>query len=80
MLKSEVTVDLRQQRCPLAFVNAKLAILSHPGPAPLTLLISDPGTRRDVPRWLEKSGYHFELLPERENALPVRVLSKQLGN
>ncbi|GAA5189737.1 sulfurtransferase TusA family protein [Ferrimonas gelatinilytica] len=80
MSKSELTLDLRQERCPLAFVKAKLAIQAHDAMAPLTILISDPGTRRDVPRWLEKTGYHFELLTDPVDGLRVRVLSKQLGN
>ncbi|SHH25093.1 sulfurtransferase TusA family protein [Ferrimonas marina] len=55
------TVDLRQERCPLAFVKAKLAIRDRdPGQA-LAILISDPGTRRDVPRWLQKVGIEYEL-------------------
>ncbi|WP_345334560.1 sulfurtransferase TusA family protein [Ferrimonas pelagia] len=64
------TVDLRQLRCPLAFVHAKLAIQARADGKPLTLLISDPGTAKDVPRWLDKIGSRYEWL-EAERILRV---------
>ncbi|QIZ76913.1 sulfurtransferase TusA family protein [Ferrimonas lipolytica] len=71
--EQELIVDLRKLRCPMAFVQAKLAILSRQQGKPLVLLLSDRGTRTDVPRWLEKKQITFNILADHKAEMSVRI-------
>ncbi|MBY5990943.1 sulfurtransferase TusA family protein [Ferrimonas balearica] len=53
-------LDLRQERCPMAMVKVKLALKQRQSGESLQFLLSDPGSRRDVPRWLDKVGIPYE--------------------
>ncbi|ADN75475.1 SirA-like protein [Ferrimonas balearica DSM 9799] len=57
-------LDLRQQRCPMAMVETKLAIRARAPGQVLRVLLSDPGSRRDVPRWLDKVGIPYQVLED----------------
>ncbi|MBW3164068.1 sulfurtransferase TusA family protein [Ferrimonas balearica] len=57
-------LDLRQQRCPMVMVETKLAIRARAPGQVLRVLLSDPGSRRDVPRWLDKVGIPYQVLED----------------
>ncbi|MCL1126960.1 sulfurtransferase TusA family protein [Shewanella surugensis] len=52
-------IDLTSDVCPLALVKLKLA-LKQPLGGPLLVLLSDPGSKQDVPSFLKKKGYRYE--------------------
>ncbi|MBY6186630.1 sulfurtransferase TusA family protein [Marinobacter hydrocarbonoclasticus] len=57
-------LDLRQERCPMAMVRTKLAVRDRAPGQVLRVLLSDPGSRRDVPRWLDKMGIAYRILED----------------
>ncbi|EKE76181.1 sulfurtransferase TusA family protein [Gallaecimonas xiamenensis] len=52
--------DLRRYRCPMALVQAKIAIGRWPGDAPLVLLLAEKASTEDLCRWLCAQGQPFE--------------------
>ncbi len=48
----------------MAMVKTKLAIRAREPGHVLRVLLSDPGSRRDVPRWLDKVAIPYEILED----------------
>ncbi|TKB49026.1 sulfurtransferase TusA family protein [Ferrimonas sediminicola] len=68
-------VDLTRYRCPMAFVQAKLA-MKRLGPGePLTLIVSDPGILRDLPPYARRCG--FRVNTEARPGATAVILSPQ---
>ncbi|WP_028115660.1 sulfurtransferase TusA family protein [Ferrimonas senticii] len=65
-------VDVRHLRCPMAFVQIKLA-LQRQTQRPLLLLLSDSGTRRDVPRWLDKNQISYCVVEDTDQQLQLKL-------
>ncbi|MBY5921071.1 sulfurtransferase TusA family protein [Ferrimonas balearica] len=59
-------LDLRQERCPMAMVQTKLAVRARLPGQVLRVLLSDQGSRRDVPRWLDKVAIPYRILEDGE--------------
>ncbi|EOD80262.1 hypothetical protein D515_00835 [Grimontia indica] len=57
------SLDLREQRCPMALLLAKRACASLKQGQQIALYITDSGALKDIPRYLEKSGFEFECQP-----------------
>ncbi|WP_051215816.1 sulfurtransferase TusA family protein [Ferrimonas futtsuensis] len=53
-------VDLSAYRCPMAFVQAKLAMKDLGQDQALELLISDPATLRDLIPYARRCGFSVE--------------------
>lgn len=54
-----VEVDARQLRCPMPLLRARQAIRGL-GPEDVLLVVAtDPGSRRDIPAWLEQAGHQL---------------------
>ncbi|MFI3246067.1 MAG: sulfurtransferase TusA family protein [Ferrimonas sp.] len=66
-------VDLRHLRCPMAFVQAKLAVVERHRQRPLQLLLSDHGTRLDVPQWLNKNKITFTVLVDDSSGMLLHI-------
>ncbi|MCE2593415.1 sulfurtransferase TusA family protein [Motilimonas cestriensis] len=64
------TLDCRDLSCPMPLINMRQWLAKAHPPAQLTLLVSDPGSKQDVPRYLIKHGIQFE-----REELPSAVLS-----
>ncbi|AMG29963.1 sulfurtransferase TusA family protein [Grimontia hollisae] len=54
------SLDLREQRCPMALLLAKRACGSLKQGQQIALYIADSGALKDIPRYLEKHGFVFE--------------------
>ncbi|MDD1784148.1 sulfurtransferase TusA family protein [Enterovibrio sp. ZSDZ35] len=54
------SLDLREQRCPMALLLAKraCALLEHG--QPIALYVTDAGALRDIPRYLQQHGFVVE--------------------
>ncbi|WP_298439618.1 sulfurtransferase TusA family protein [uncultured Ferrimonas sp.] len=65
--------DLRHLRCPMAFVQAKMAIIERCRSQPLVLLLSDPGTRQDVPRWLDKNQIKYCIQADTASGMTIQI-------
>ncbi len=53
-------IDLTQFRCPVPLVQTKLALKKMQQGDRLNILLSDPGSRKDVPAYLKKHQYLVE--------------------
>lgn len=51
-------LDLRGLRCPEPLIRVKLWLQQAPPDAETMLLLDDPGSRHDVPRYLTRQGHH----------------------
>ncbi|EGM69588.1 sulfurtransferase TusA family protein [Shewanella sp. HN-41] len=57
-----IFIDLTPFRCPVPLVRVKLALKSMSSGETLHILLSDSGSRRDVPLFLKKQGYNIQVL------------------
>ena len=57
-------IDLTTYRCPYPLVQVKLLLKQLPQGETLKVLLSDPGSCKDVPAWAEKNGFHVSLLQQ----------------
>ncbi|MCL1058223.1 response regulator SirA [Shewanella sp. Choline-02u-19] len=68
-----IIIDLTAFRCPLPLVKVKLALKQlNPGQK-LRVLLSDPGSKQDVPRFLKKVGYHHQTFKHDECILALEI-------
>ncbi|WP_341501425.1 sulfurtransferase TusA family protein [Gallaecimonas sp. GXIMD4217] len=70
------TLDLRGLSCPVPLVETKLALRAWDGAEPFRVLISDPGSRRDIPNYLKKAGYAYQSQALDGGAVQLSVLGK----
>lgn len=54
------SLDLREQRCPMALLLAKRACTLLEQGQQITLYVTDSGALKDIPRYLENNGFVFE--------------------
>lgn len=66
-------IDLTPFRCPLPLVKVKLALKTLSAGQQLHILLSDQGSRRDVPLFLKKQGYIVEDLCNDAAHLSLKV-------
>ncbi|MHA7000454.1 sulfurtransferase TusA family protein [Aeromonas schubertii] len=66
-------VDLRALRCPEPLIRVKLWLREAATGETCELLLSDPGSRRDIPRYLTRMGHHWETCEESADHLHLRV-------
>ena len=50
-----IIIDLTSYRCPLPLVKVKMALKQLSDGDSVSVLLSDPGSRQDVPRYLKKN-------------------------
>ena len=55
-----IFIDLTLFRCPVPLVKIKLALKPMRDGEQLHILLSDSGSRRDVPQYLKKQGHVVE--------------------
>lgn len=70
-----IFIDLTPFRCPVPLVRVKLALKSMSVGESLHILLSDSGSRRDVPLFLKKQGHNIQILCDDVNELAL-VISK----
>ncbi|QIR14400.1 sulfurtransferase TusA family protein [Shewanella aestuarii] len=68
-------IDLTTYRCPYPLVQVKLHLKQlQPGEI-LQVLLSDPGSFKDVPAWAKKSGFLVTVL-QQDNAIMAINIEK----
>ncbi|WP_070967178.1 sulfurtransferase TusA family protein [Vibrio sonorensis] len=50
-------LDLRDVRCPLALLMVKRFVKSHTSSCELTIWLTDPASKKDIVRFLERQSY-----------------------
>ncbi|MGB0893468.1 MAG: sulfurtransferase TusA family protein [Parashewanella sp.] len=70
-------IDLTQYRCPLPLVKTKLLLKKMTQGEQLQLLLSDPGSRQDVPQFLTKQGYLVKELLNNDSNLHLLITKTQ---
>ncbi len=58
-LKTDKVVDARGSACPGPLMATKKAIGEMKSGEIIEVLSSDPGTKRDVPKWAVKKGFEY---------------------
>jgi len=68
-----IIIDLTGFRCPLPLVKVKLALKTLNTGDTIQVLLSDPGSIQDVPRYLKKSGYHHDVVLDECSILTLQI-------
>lgn len=71
-------LDLRQQRCPLALLLAKRHTVQMNAGESLTILLSDPGSKRDIEAYLHQQA--FRLRCESDDGYSSLHIIKERGS
>ncbi len=66
-------LDYRALKCPLPLIKVKQWLASADLGKTVTVLLSDPGSRQDIPRYLDKKGYQFQFLSEQGSHLTLEL-------
>lgn len=74
-----IFIDLTPFRCPIPLVKVKLALKSMDAGETLHILLSDSGSRRDVPVYLKKQGYRVEVLRDDAAQLALIIMKVDLS-
>ncbi|MGS0675589.1 sulfurtransferase TusA family protein [Shewanella sp. 0m-4] len=68
-----IIIDLTPYRCPLPLVKVKLALQQLSAEECMRVLLSDPGSRQDVPRYLKKVGFCYTVTEDNDTILSLTV-------
>lgn len=74
-----IFIDLTLFRCPVPLVKVKLALKPMREGEQLHILLSDSGSRRDVPQYLKKQGYVVQELRNDASLLALMVTKVDLS-
>ncbi|MGI1946566.1 sulfurtransferase TusA family protein [Shewanella glacialipiscicola] len=69
-----IFIDLTLFRCPVPLVKIKLALKTMRDGEQLHILLSDSGSRRDVPQYLKKQGHVVEELRNDASLLALIII------
>ena len=67
-------IDLTAFRCPVPMVRVKMALKGLATGMQLHVLLSDPGSRQDVPAFLKKHGFKVSQTETREGHLSLVIV------
>ena len=68
-----IIIDLTSYRCPLPLVKVKMALKQLSDGDSVSVLLSDPGSRQDVPRYLKKIGVNHFITEDSSSVLSLTV-------
>ncbi|ABZ76886.1 SirA family protein [Shewanella halifaxensis HAW-EB4] len=68
-----IIIDLTPYRCPLPLVKVKLALKQLSVGDCILVVLSDPGSRQDVPRYLKKAGYSHAVVEDNDTIMSLTV-------
>ncbi|WOT03719.1 sulfurtransferase TusA family protein [Shewanella youngdeokensis] len=68
-----IIIDLTSYRCPLPLVKTKMALKQLKSGEKITIQLSDPGSKLDVPRFLKKVGFCHKVLQHEESILTLEI-------
>ena len=66
-------IDLTAYQCPYPLVQIKLALKTLQDGESLFFSISDSGSRRDVPQFIKKIGFHIQITDESPKSMSFIV-------
>ncbi|AZG36562.1 MAG: sulfurtransferase TusA family protein [Shewanella psychromarinicola] len=64
-----ILIDLTPYVCPYPLVKVKLLLKQMDLDEKLHVLLSDPGSRRDVPLLIKKMGFGIEIIADQSHCL-----------
>jgi tRNA 2-thiouridine synthesizing protein A len=68
-----IIIDLTPYSCPYPLVQTKLKLKQLAVGEKMQLLLSDPGSRQDVPAYLKKTTYPFEIIDDNPQVMSIIV-------
>jgi tRNA 2-thiouridine synthesizing protein A len=68
-----IIIDLTAYSCPYPLVQTKLNLKQLAAGDNMQLLLSDPGSRQDVPAYLKKMAYPFDITHDNPQILSIIV-------
>jgi tRNA 2-thiouridine synthesizing protein A len=68
-----IIIDLTAHRCPYPLVQTKMLLKQLAAGDKLQILLSDPGSRQDVPQFLKKIGRNVEVSSDTPEALSLII-------
>ena len=71
-----ILIDLTPYVCPYPLVKVKLLLKQMKVGEQLHVLLSDPGSRRDVPLLIKKMGFDIEIIAEQTHCLSFIITKK----
>lgn len=74
-----IFIDLTSLRCPVPLVKVKLALKSVSAGDSLHILLSDPGSRRDVPTFFKNQGHQVMVLQDDAHQLGLLITKVDLS-
>lgn len=66
-------IDLSSFQCPLALVKLKMALKQIQKGDKIHILISDPGSKHDIPIYLKKMNHETLILKEGQNKVALII-------
>lgn len=70
------TLDCRGLRCPMPLIKMRQWLAHACAPSQLTLLVNDPGSISDIPRYLAKHDIKFESAMQGDARLKLVVFAR----
>ena len=70
-----ITLDFTQSRCPIPLVQTKLHLKQAKSGERFSLLLSDPGSLKDVPKLLKKLGHEIVLQQINQDNVHTYIVS-----
>ncbi|MCE2573725.1 sulfurtransferase TusA family protein [Motilimonas eburnea] len=72
-------LDCQGMQCPMPLIKMRQWLAQAVSPAQLTLVLDDPGSKQDIPRYLNKHHIPYEIGETSANKLTL-VISSQSVN
>ena len=72
-----IFIDLTAYRCPVPLVRTKLTMKQMRPGEQLRVILSDHGSRKDVPNFLKKQGHGLEVIEDNQQVLELVVTKRQ---
>ncbi|MGZ9898144.1 sulfurtransferase TusA family protein [Shewanella gaetbuli] len=66
-------INLTSYRCPYPLVQVKLHMKQLTSGEALKVILSDTGSRRDVPAWAKNNGYQVDLLQQDKQQMAIII-------
>ncbi|TRX56990.1 sulfurtransferase TusA family protein [Thalassomonas sp. M1454] len=72
-MKKHLEYDATAEKCPVPLVQTKLLIRQLESGQALKVLLTDPGSIQDIPKFLTMKGIRFELNKYRQNIVELTL-------
>ncbi|WP_394174209.1 sulfurtransferase TusA family protein [Thalassotalea litorea] len=73
-----LVLDARDWKCPRPLIETKLALRRLSPGQKMRLIISDSGSKQDIPKWLSSAGFEYALMPLHDEVMEIIILKREL--